>query len=88
MLFANLDVTTHVLTWAIILVAEHPGVKQALREEIEANVDNLEEYIAKTNTHLHRCFYESLRVRPLTGKWSRTSGNDTTLTLIAYRNSL
>ncbi|KAI6778358.1 uncharacterized protein J7T54_000476 [Emericellopsis cladophorae] len=66
MLFANLDVTTHVITWFVTLVAEHLEVKQALREEVEANKDNMEEYIAKTNTHLHRCFYESLRLRPLT----------------------
>lgn len=68
MLFANLDVTTHVLTWAITLVADHAQVKQALQEEILANENNLEEYIAKSNTHLHRCYQESLRVRPLARK--------------------
>ncbi|QKX59052.1 uncharacterized protein TRUGW13939_06182 [Talaromyces rugulosus] len=66
MLFANLDVTTHVLTWAITLIADHDGEKEKLRAEITANKDNLEQYITKTDTHLHRCYYESLRLRPLT----------------------
>ncbi|EED13062.1 cytochrome P450 monooxigenase GliC-like, putative [Talaromyces stipitatus ATCC 10500] len=65
MLFANLDVTTHVLTWAITLVADHEAEKDKLRAEIAANNENLEQYIAKTDTHLHRCYYESLRLRPL-----------------------
>lgn len=68
MLFANLDVTTHVLTWAITLIADHENVKKELREEIEAHKDNLQEYITNVNTHLHRCYYESLRLRPIAGK--------------------
>jgi cytochrome P450 len=69
MLFANLDVTTHVLTWAITLVADHDDEKAKLREEIAANQDHLEEYITRTDTHLHRCYYESLRLRPLAREW-------------------
>ncbi|UKZ70826.1 uncharacterized protein TrAtP1_011795 [Trichoderma atroviride] len=65
MLFANLDVTTHVLTWAITLIADHENAKKELREEIEAHKDNLQEYITNVNTHLHRCYYESLRLRPI-----------------------
>ncbi|KAF3766641.1 cytochrome P450 monooxygenase GliC2 [Cryphonectria parasitica EP155] len=64
LLMLNLDVITHVLTWFITLVAEHEQVKQELREEVAANKDNLLEYLTKTDSHLHRCFIESMRVRP------------------------
>lgn len=60
----NLDVITHVITWFITLVADHEHVKRELREEVAENKDNLLEYLAKTDTHLHRCFVESMRVRP------------------------
>lgn len=69
MLFANLDVTTHVLTWAITLVADHKAEKDKLRAEIAENKGNLEQYIIRTDTHLHRCYYESLRLRPLACKY-------------------
>lgn len=62
---ANLDVTTHVLTWCITLVADHEGAQRELREEIAANKHNFHEYLTRSDTHLHRCFYESLRLRPL-----------------------
>ena len=65
MLMANLDVTTHVLTWLITLIADDKDAKQELREETAANRDKFQEYLTKTDTHLHRCFYESLRLRPL-----------------------
>jgi gliotoxin/aspirochlorine/mycotoxins biosynthesis cytochrome P450 monooxygenase len=68
MLMANLDVTTHVLTWCITLVADHEAAQRELREEVAANKHNLHEYLTRNDTHLHRCFYESLRLRPLAGK--------------------
>nr|BAZ95825.1 P450 cpaC [Curvularia pallescens] len=64
LLMLNLDVITHVTTWFITLVASHEHVKRELREEIAANKDTLHEYIASTSTHLHRCFIESMRIRP------------------------
>ena len=64
----NLDVITHVITWFITLVADHEQVKRELREEVTANKDNALEYIAKTDSHLHRCFVESMRVRPFASK--------------------
>lgn len=64
----NLDVITHVITWFITLVADHEHVKRELREEVTANKDNIHEYLAKTDTHLHRCFIESMRVRPFASK--------------------
>lgn len=62
----NLDVITHVITWFITLVADHEHIKQELRDEIAANQHNLVEYLAKSDTHLHRCFVESMRIRPFT----------------------
>jgi cytochrome P450 len=67
-LMANLDISTHVLTWIITLVADNENAKQELREEIAANRDRFHEYLARTDTHLHYCFYESMRLRPATGK--------------------
>ncbi len=64
----NLDVIIHVITWFITLVADHEHVKQELQDEVAANRDNLLEYLAKTDTHLHRCFLESMRVRPFSSK--------------------
>ena len=72
----NLDVITHVITWFITLVADHEHIKQELRDEIAANQDNILEYFAKSDTHLHRCFVESMRIRPFTiftpGEYSDT----------------
>lgn len=76
----NLDVITHVITWFITLLASHEQVKQELRAEITANKDCLTEYLAKTDSHLHRCFIESMRVRPFAGKlFSKILLNDSSL---------
>ncbi|KAH7064491.1 cytochrome P450 monooxygenase GliC2 [Paraphoma chrysanthemicola] len=66
LLIFNLDVITHVISWCITLVAEHETVKQELCEEITANQHDLSPYIAKSDTHLHRCFAESMRIQPFT----------------------
>lgn len=67
MLFANLDVTTHVLTWIITLLADNAAVQSKLRNEIQANISNIDGYINKKDSYLHNCFFESLRVRPVSG---------------------
>ncbi|MCJ1286803.1 hypothetical protein MMC26_006149 [Xylographa opegraphella] len=66
LLMLNLDVITHVLTWFITLVADHDLVKRDLCDEVAANQADLLQYITKVDTHLHRCFAESMRVRPFT----------------------
>ncbi|KAF1973005.1 putative cytochrome P450 monooxygenase GliC-like protein [Bimuria novae-zelandiae CBS 107.79] len=66
LLIFNLDVITHVISWCITLVAEHETVKQELCEEIAANQHDLPAYIAKSDTHLRRCFAESMRIQPFT----------------------
>lgn len=67
MLFANLDVTTHVLTWIITLLADNATVQSKLRDEIRANLANVNDYVNKKDSYLHNCFFESLRVRPVAG---------------------
>ncbi|KAK3988694.1 cholesterol 24-hydroxylase [Cladorrhinum sp. PSN332] len=64
LLMLNLDVITHVISWFITLLADHEQVKRELREETDSHKSNLLEYLAKTDTHLHRCFVESMRIRP------------------------
>ncbi|KAI0469850.1 cytochrome P450 monooxygenase GliC2 [Xylariaceae sp. FL0804] len=66
LLIVNLDIFTHVLTWFITLVAGHDEVKRELREEVAENRDHILPYLAKSDTHLHRCFLESMRIRPFT----------------------
>ncbi|KAI0111118.1 cytochrome P450 monooxygenase GliC2 [Nemania sp. FL0031] len=64
LLMLNLDVITHVVTWFILLVADNEHIKQELYSEVAANDSSLPQYISKSDTHLHRCFIESMRVRP------------------------
>jgi gliotoxin/aspirochlorine/mycotoxins biosynthesis cytochrome P450 monooxygenase len=68
MLFANLDVTTHVLSWMVILVSGDAALQQELRAEVEANRKDMILYISSKNTLLHWCFMETLRVRPVSGE--------------------
>jgi cytochrome P450 len=72
---ANLDVTTHVITWMITLIADNENAKRELREEVAANRDRFHEYLARTDTHLHYCFYESMRLRPATSKSISSTSN-------------
>ena len=55
MLFANLDVTTHVLTWCITLIADHAAAQTQLREELNtvpADLDPQERLTALEELHL------------------------------------
>lgn len=69
MLFANLDVTTHVLTWIITLLADHTAAQDELRQEIQLNHASINDYISRKDSYLHFCFLESLRVRPVSGSF-------------------
>ncbi|KAK0387750.1 hypothetical protein NLU13_3995 [Sarocladium strictum] len=64
-LFANLDVSTHVLTWLVIYISQDQDVQHQLRQEINS-ASNIEEYITNKSTLLHLCFVESARLRPFT----------------------
>jgi gliotoxin/aspirochlorine/mycotoxins biosynthesis cytochrome P450 monooxygenase len=75
-LFANLDVTTHVLTWSIVLLADHTDVQNMLRIEVNANKHDVEAYINRNDTLLHYALLESLRVRPLLGLLHTRLGHD------------
>ncbi|KZF25220.1 cytochrome P450 monooxygenase GliC2 [Xylona heveae TC161] len=67
-LFANLDVTTHVLASAIILLADNAKVQASLRSEFQkecASENDLEAYVSRKDTLLHYCLLESLRLQPV-----------------------
>ncbi|OCK86108.1 cytochrome P450 [Lepidopterella palustris CBS 459.81] len=70
MLFANLDVSSHVLTWLVTLLAENVEVQQKLRAEIRSartapNTFSID-YLNAKDSLLKHCFLESLRLRPFT----------------------
>lgn len=68
MLFANLDVSTHVLSWLIIFLAEDIDIQQQVRAEISANPGSLAELCGRKDTLLQFCFLESARLRPFTSE--------------------
>lgn len=69
-LFANLDVSTHVLGWLIIFVAQNTALQEELRREITTQSSDMVEFLRKKDSLLHFCYLESLRLRPFTGKMS------------------
>lgn len=71
MLFANLDVTTHVLTWAVVLLAQHPSSQRELRREIRSYPGSEADYVNSRTTLLHNTFLETLRLRPVGGAYAR-----------------
>ncbi|OJJ45142.1 hypothetical protein ASPZODRAFT_144441 [Penicilliopsis zonata CBS 506.65] len=64
-IFANLDVTTFVLGSSILHIANNEAVQQRLCSEIEAEKDDLEGYIRRQDTFLHRCVLEGIRLEPI-----------------------
>ncbi|KUL82974.1 hypothetical protein ZTR_10297 [Talaromyces verruculosus] len=67
MLFANLDVASHVLTWMVIHVAENPRIQKELREEAaDGRQRSLKQYLQQKTTLLGQSFLESMRLRPFT----------------------
>ncbi|KAL4863831.1 hypothetical protein BDV12DRAFT_201697 [Aspergillus spectabilis] len=68
-LYANLDVTTHAISWNIILLAQNEWAQTELRTEVLAAVSNesepYERYIDREDTFLAACVLESSRLRPI-----------------------
>ncbi|KAJ0120705.1 cytochrome p450 monooxygenase 2 [Diaporthe amygdali] len=64
-LFANLDVTTHVMTSCVILLADNTTVTENLRREFSEHADDIDSYLGKKDTLLHYCLLESLRLQPV-----------------------
>ena len=69
MLFANLDVTTHVLSWLVVLLADNPSTQHKLRKEVRESSHNLVQYVDRKDTYLQYCILESIRLRPVAGKY-------------------
>ncbi|KAJ5665118.1 uncharacterized protein N7477_007566 [Penicillium maclennaniae] len=66
MLFANLDVSTHVLSWLIIFLAEDVNTQRQVREEFADKTGSVAELCERKDTILQYCFWESARLRPFT----------------------
>ncbi|KAL1640185.1 hypothetical protein SLS58_007136 [Diplodia intermedia] len=64
-LFANLDVTTHVISSCVILLADNPAVQADLRAEFARHAYDITGYLGKRDTLLHFCLLESLRLQPV-----------------------
>lgn len=67
MLFANLDVSTNVLSWLIIFIAEDGAIQEQLRQEINASDDASHSIYKDKASLMHFCLLESIRLRPFTG---------------------
>jgi cytochrome P450 len=68
MLFANLDVTAHVLCTLTGYLAQFPEVQKKLRQEIIQNERELQQYVVKRDTYLRCCVHECMRLAPISGK--------------------
>ncbi|GFF54272.1 cytochrome P450 CYP12A2 [Aspergillus udagawae] len=69
-LYANLDVTTHALSWNVLLLAENIEAQRELRQEVLSALENeasesYERYIDRDDTFLAACVLESARLRPI-----------------------
>ncbi|OJD30436.1 cytochrome p450 oxidoreductase [Diplodia corticola] len=64
-LFANLDVTTHVISSCVILLADNPTVQADLRAEFSRHAYDVVGYLGRRDTLLHFCLLESLRLQPV-----------------------
>lgn len=68
MLFANLDVTSHVLGALVYHLARSISVQEKLRQEILRHEGNLNQYSMRQDTYLRCCVLESMRLAPISGK--------------------
>ncbi|KAJ5202344.1 Cytochrome P450 [Penicillium cf. viridicatum] len=66
-IFANLDVTTSVITGCILHIAKDKQVQKKLQKEIDDHKDNLADYFKRQDTFMHWCFLESIRLEPIPG---------------------
>ncbi|OQE22156.1 hypothetical protein PENFLA_c013G08698 [Penicillium flavigenum] len=69
-LYANLDVTTHAISWNMLLLAQNAPAQTRLREEVVQAVINTaaepyERFIDRDDTFLAACIVESSRLRPI-----------------------
>ncbi|KAH8593316.1 cytochrome P450 monooxygenase GliC2 [Bisporella sp. PMI_857] len=64
-LFANLDITTHVLASSTLLLADNAKVQNELRAEFVREQGDLQSYLSRKDTLLHYCLLEALRLQPV-----------------------
>ncbi|KAK4868491.1 hypothetical protein LT330_007213 [Penicillium expansum] len=69
-LYANLDVTTHAISWNMLLLAQNPMAQTRVREEViqavaKTGAEPYECFIDREDTFLAACVVESARLRPI-----------------------
>jgi cytochrome P450 len=64
-LFANLDVTTHAVSWNILRLAQHKEIQENVRAEIKRYAADSAEYLCKEDTLLAACVVEASRLHPV-----------------------
>ncbi|GBE88130.1 Cytochrome P450 monooxygenase gliC [Sparassis crispa] len=64
-LFANVDVSASAVAWSILLTCTLSAHQARLRTEIAENAHDVDGYVRRTDTYLHRTLLETLRVRPV-----------------------
>lgn len=65
-LYANLDVTTGGISWALVFLAAYPQYQERLREELTAHRDGgIDRYILSNSSLLAACVAEAARLKPL-----------------------
>lgn len=76
-LFANIDVTSSTIAWIFLWIGSNMSIQESLSEEINSQLkmaehddddiskDNIfNSYIGSTDTLLHKCYLETLRLSP------------------------
>jgi cytochrome P450 len=66
MLFANLDVSAHVLNALVTFLAEEEDAQSRIFTELQKSA-NTDEYCSRRDTFLHYCLLETMRLRPIGG---------------------
>ncbi|KAF2877961.1 cytochrome P450 [Massariosphaeria phaeospora] len=64
MLFANLDVSAHILNALVVFLAESEDARNRVLQEMQSMSD-VEEYCSRRDTFLHNCLLETMRLSPI-----------------------
>jgi cytochrome P450 len=67
-LFANLDVTTHAVSWNILRFAQHTEIQENVWAEMMSHTADPAEYLCKEDTLLAACVVEASRLHPVLRK--------------------
>jgi cytochrome P450 len=70
-LYANLDVGIGSVSWNLVFLACYPDIQEQLFREIQEETasQGWNTYVQRSDTLLEACICESLRLRPIAGKY-------------------